>query len=368
MNRLLRLLAIALLSTTAAFSQFHTLKVPQASGPVKETQRLGVTDISINYSSPALRGRDVWNNRGIIPYNSEPLPWRAGANMATTITFSTDVTIEGEPLKAGTYGFFVIPGESSFELLFAHNYDQWGSYYLDTDKDITLRVRVQSETCPKTEQLDYEFLNREEDGLTIGLEWDTVRVPFRVAVNLNQTVVQSFRDELRGINTYHWQAWNDAAMWCLNHDTNLEEALEWATRSIEGGYGGFAANKNPTNVVTKLRLLKRLGDQTDFDKTFKDAETMMVDAGQANELNVAMLRFGKYQEALNYAEKQYEQFPEQWSLLLNRAIAAYHLDMKKQAVKDVRKVIGMAPDQFGNRLNEIIAEFEAGTYQLTQYN
>ena len=368
MKRLVGLYAIALLFTSEAFSQFHTLNIPQASPLVQETQRLGVTDISINYSSPALRGRDVWSDLGIIPYQADPLPWRAGANMATTISFSTDVMVEGEPLKAGTYAFYVIPEGESFELLFAHNHQQWGSYYLDLDKDISLRVRVKSETCAKTEQLDYEFLNREEDELTIGLEWDTVRIPFRVAVDLNQTVVQSFRDELRGINTYHWQAWNDAAMWCLNHNTNLEEALEWATRSIEGGYGGFAANKNPTNVVTKLRLLKRLGDQMDFDKTFKDAETMMVDADQANELNVAMLRFGKYEQALDYAEKQYKLHPEQWSLLLNRAIAGYHLDMKKQAVKDVRKVIGMAPDQFGNRLNEIIAEFEAGTYQLTQYN
>ena len=106
--------------------------------------------------------------------------------------------------------------------------------------------------------------------LVIGLEWEKRRIPFKVEVDLNTTTVESFRSELRGINTYHWQAWNDAALWCLNHNTNLEEALQWANRSINGGYGGFAADKNVTNISTKIRLLKKLDKPEELQNTIND--------------------------------------------------------------------------------------------------
>lgn len=362
------ILSLVLLFTALnTFAQFHTLKIPKASPEVSETQRLGVTDITITYSSPALKGRDVWNNPDIVHKNNNPRPWRAGANMATTIHFSTDVAIEGQPLKAGTYAFFVIARDNDYELLFAHNHQQWGSYYLDQDKDISLRVTVNAEPCAKSEQLDYEFLNRKENELTIGLEWDETRLPFKVSVDLNTTVIESFRNELRGINTYHWQAWNDASLWCLNHDTNLEEALLWANRSIEGGLNGFASNKNPSNMITKLRLLKKLNRTSDFDTAFLDLQNMMVNAHDANEINIAMLRFGKNEVAVEYATKMYKTYPEEWSLLLNRGIANYFIGKKAKGIKDVERVIPLAPEFLRKRLSEIINEFKADSFNLTQY-
>lgn len=365
MKRKVIFVLVALTSSISVFAQFHTLNIPRTSPKVTESQRLGVTDITIDYSSPALRGRDVWNTE--IPKEGNPIPWRAGANMATTVSFSTDVLIEEQPLKAGIYGFHIIPKDDTYTLLFAHAHDQWGSYYLDVKKDISLKVTVNPEKCAKSEQLDYEFLNRNENSLVIGLEWGEKRIPFKVEVDLNKTVVESFRSELRGINTYHWQAWNDAALWCLNHNTNLEEALTWANRSINGGYGGFAANKNPANMVTKLRLLKKIGNNEAFDETFLDMQNMHVDSHDANEINIAMLRFGKHKEALEYASKMYKNYPEAWSLLLNRGIANYFSGNKTKAIKDVQKVIPMAPEQFANRLNEIIDEFKTDTYKLTPY-
>lgn len=195
---------LLMLFAFSSFAQFHTLNIPQSSPKITETQKLGVTDITINYSSPALRGRDVWSNPNIIPQNGNPYAWRAGANMGTTIEFSTDVKIEGQLLKAGIYGFHIIPKNDKYTLLFAHNYNQWGSYYLDQEKDVTLKVTVNPESCAKSEQLDYEFLNRTENSLVIGLEWGKKRIPFKVEVDLNTTVVESLRSELRGINTYHW--------------------------------------------------------------------------------------------------------------------------------------------------------------------
>ena len=358
---------LLMLFAFSSFAQFHTLKIPKASQNVIETQTLGVTDITITYGSPALRGRNVWENIDIIPQEGNPIAWRAGANLATTISFSTDVMIEGKSLKAGEYGFHIIPKKDNYTLLFVQPAQQWGSYYLDVDKDAVLKVNVNSESCAKSEQLDYEFLNRTENSLVVGLEWDEKRIPFKVEVDLNKTVIESFRSELRGINTYHWQAWNDAALWCLNHNTNLEEALKWANRSINGGYNGFAGNENSANTITKLRLLKKLGKTTDFDNTIKKASEARFNNHDINEFNIAMLRFGKHKSAYDYSTKYFKMFPNQWSLLLNRSIAAYFLGKQKQAVKDVEKVITLAPKQFEPRLKEIIKEFKTKTFKLTPY-
>ncbi len=348
--------------SSLSFGQFHTIKIPMASPEVSETQRLGVTDITISYSSPALRNRDVWNNE--IPQGGNPIAWRAGANMSTTMEFTTDVLIEGQALKAGRYGFHVIPENDTYTLLFVQPEDQWGSYYLDVENDPVLKVSVGSETCTNSEQLDYEFLNRSENSLVVGLEWGEKRIPFKVEVDLNKTVVASFREELRGINTYHWQAWNDAALWCLNHDTNLEEALSWAMRSIEGGYGGFAANKNVTNLSTKMRLLKRLDKEDELLATIEETKNMSLSEPEANEFSIFLLRLGSFQEALDYSKTSLKTYPEAWSIILNKSIANYYLGNSKEAIKDISKVKEMAPEQFLSRLNEIENEFKNNSYEL----
>ncbi|MEM9328095.1 MAG: DUF2911 domain-containing protein, partial [Bacteroidota bacterium] len=237
-------LLVALLCSTGALAQFHTLSLPKGSNYVYEKQILGVTEIAVEYHSPQVRERDVWNTPDIVPQKGEPIPWRVGANMNTTISFSTDVEVEGQVLRAGKYGLHMIPDGDEFEILFAHNNNLWGSYYLDLENDVALRVAVNSEPCPFSEKLDFEFIPASEHTIVMGVEWGEKRVPFTVSVDLNETVVASLRNELRGINTYRWEAWNDAANWCYDHDVNLEEALEWAQRSIDGGYGGFAYNKN----------------------------------------------------------------------------------------------------------------------------
>jgi tetratricopeptide (TPR) repeat protein len=364
MNKSFVLLAIALLGTISLYAQFHTLSIPQTSPKIQESQMLGVTKITIDYSSPALRDRDVWNNSGIIPQQGNPIPWRAGANMATTIEFSTDVKIEGQLLKAGKYGFHIIPKDNTYDLLFAHNYDQWGSYYLDVEKDVSLRVSVIAESCPKSEQLDYEFLNRTENTLVIGLEWGEKRIPFKVEVDLNETVIDSFRKELRGINTYHWQSWNDAALWCLEHNTNLEEALQWVNRSIDGGYGGFAANKNLTNTSTKVRLLKKLNRLDDMDKVISDAKEIHATAYEANGFSRFLLENGFYDEALDYCNQFLKTNAKVWFLELNRGISHYFIGNNKMALKDVRNSLKTAPEQFQSRLREIIVEIENKTFKL----
>ncbi|MBO0322297.1 DUF2911 domain-containing protein [Muricauda sp. CAU 1633] len=346
---------------------FHTLNFPSQSPQVIEMQKLGVTEIEINYHSPALNERDVWNDPNVIPQNGEPIAWRAGANMNTTISFSTDVMINDQPLSAGKYGFHVIPKGDTYTLLFAHNNNQWGSYYLDVENDVSLSIAIEAESCPKTEQLDYEFLNRTENSVVVGLEWGEQRLPFTVSVDLNTTVVESFRNELRGLNTYRWEAWNDAANWCLQHNTNLEEALEWADRSINGGFHGFAANKNLSNLQTKARLLQKL-DKTDaLKETVADALSMDAPAYDLNGFSIFLLRNGLYNEALSMTDHALELHPNTWFLQLNAAIAQYFAKKKSRKTTTLlENALANAPEGFKPRVKEISEEIENGTFTLGQ--
>lgn len=328
-------------------------------------QRLGVTEITISYHSPALRERDVWNNPDIVPQNGTPIAWRAGANMNTTIEFGTDVTINDNTLKAGTYGFHVIPRDDSYTLIFAHNSNQWGSYYLDMENDVALTIEVNSATCPNTEQLDFEFMDRKDDSVVVALEWGTKRLPFTVGVDLNKTVVGTFRNELRGINTYRWEAWNDAANWCLEHDTNLEEALTWVNRSIDGGYNGFAANKNLSNLTTKARLLDKLGRDEELASTVSEASKLSAPAYDFNGFIIFLLRQKQYEQALAMSTSSLEQHPDTWYLQLNKAISLYHTKKKgKEMFRLLDKAHKGAPDNFKSRIEEISGEVKNGTYGI----
>ncbi|OUR94324.1 hypothetical protein A9Q87_01365 [Flavobacteriales bacterium 34_180_T64] len=360
----LLLSAIGMLFTTMAFAQFHTLNIPHASNAVTETQRLGVTDITVTYHSPSANGRDVWNDTHVIPQNGNPIPWRAGANMNTTIKFSTDVSIEGHELKAGVYGFHVIPKGEAYTLLFAHNHEQWGSYYLNIEADVTLSVDVSAQSASFSEKLDYEFLNWKENSVVIGLEWADKRLPFSVSVDLNKTVTDSFRSELRGINTYHWQAWNDAASWCLNHNTNLEEALLWAERSINGGFNGFAANKNFTNVSTKLQLLKKLKKEDEFKSTLNDIESIQYSTGEAYQFSRMLIGFGDYSEALEFTLKANIKYPDTWFLIVNEGISMYFLNQPEDAIKAIERALELAPQSYHERFQQVANDMKSGIYKL----
>ncbi len=349
---------------TLSFTQFHTVKIPTPSPKVIETQRLGITDITVDYHSPAVRGRDIWND--VVGSYSDPnLAWRAGANMNTRISFTTDVLIEGQSLKAGSYGFHIDTQEDgSWTLMFAHHDNQWGSYYLNRDEHIALKVNVTPTSAPFSEQLDYKFIDRTENSVVIALDWGEKRIPLTVSVDLNKTVVANFRYELLGINTYRWEAWNDAASWCLNHDTNLEEALQWANRSVNGGYNGFSANKNVANMTTKARLEKKLNKAEALEATLNEIKSMSLSAYEANGLAIFLLQSNRPKDAFEITNNALKNAPGTWYLTLNLGLCQYFLGNKKAALKSLAEAEKNTPQGFKSRLAEIKEEVTNGTYKV----
>jgi len=149
--------ALTAFAVVAGFAQEKASPAKVAEGTV------GGSKITINYSSPAVKGRVIWGE--LVPLGEV---WRAGANEATTFTTSKDITVEGQKLPAGTYSFFIIPGEGQSTFIFNKVAKQWGAFNYDAKED-ALRVNVpsgQSQTLE--ERLVYEV---KPDGFEVRWEY-----------------------------------------------------------------------------------------------------------------------------------------------------------------------------------------------------
>ena len=212
-------ISIKILSIALLFCSFHitaqtlTTSVEGGNRKASVSERIGLTDVTINYDRPAVKGREgkIWGQ--LVHYGfvnqgfgtSKAAPWRAGANENSTITFSTDVKIEGKPLAAGTYAIFMAMELNAATVVFSKNSTSWGSYFYD-EKEDALRVNVKTGPLSNlVERLTFDFTEQTENAATIALSWEKLRIPFRVEVDLIETQLASFRRELRNSKGFEWQ-------------------------------------------------------------------------------------------------------------------------------------------------------------------
>jgi hypothetical protein len=137
-------------------------------------QTIGITDVNVSYSRPGVKNRKIWGE--LVPYNKV---WRAGADEATKITFSTDVIIEGKKLPAGAYGFFAIPGENEWTLIFNKVADQWGAFTYNESED-ALRIKVKPVSNSNHEWLLYSFTDMSSTTAQLNLIWEKLKVSLKI--------------------------------------------------------------------------------------------------------------------------------------------------------------------------------------------
>ena len=176
-NGVLLFLLTVVAFTTSAYAQNKKEEV-RISPKAEVMQTVGFTDVRIVYSRPGVKGRVIWGK--LVPYDAV---WRAGANEATKITFSTDVTIEGKKLKKGAYSFFTIPGKNEWTLIFNKVADQWGAFEYNESED-ALRIKVKTENAIWQEWLSYTINRASINSAVIRLEWEKIKVPFKVEVKI----------------------------------------------------------------------------------------------------------------------------------------------------------------------------------------
>ena len=217
------------------------LRIPRLSQPAKISQTIGLSEVSISYHRPGVKGREIWG--GLLPYDAV---WRAGANEPTLITFTDDVTIEGKKLGAGIYRFVVIPSMSGdWTLIFNTETKNWGTVY-DAKYD-TLKITVKPETGPNEEWMSFSFTDLTPASARVVLAWEKIRLNFKVEFNLLSKLQASMGN---------WQMLNSAARFALDNKMYPEEGLAWVERSI-------ALDKNARNLQTKAELLAQTGKVND---------------------------------------------------------------------------------------------------------
>ncbi|HKW27203.1 MAG TPA: DUF2911 domain-containing protein [Terriglobales bacterium] len=311
-------------------AQSALLNIPRQSQHAVITQRIGITDITINYHRPLVNGRKVWG--GLVPYGEV---WRAGANENTTIAFSDPVTIEGQPLDKGVYGLHMIPGENEWTVIFSHAATSWGSFTYKQAED-ALRVTVKPQPADMHNALTYDFDKPTPTSAVVELQWEKIAVPFKVDVEVNKIVEASLNRQMRGLAQYTWEGWDDAANYFLAQKTNLDEALKYEDQSIE-------VEKRFDNLLTKSNILEALNRKDEADTTRKQALAL------ANPLQLHIYARGlqaqKHQdEAFAIFRDNARKHPEEW--FVHSGMARIYSSQGKfdDAVKEMNLALAGAPD------------------------
>jgi hypothetical protein len=230
---------VAAIAAAPLFAQFQA---PQPSSSATLTQRIGLTDVTISYSRPNVKGRAIWG--GLVPWDK---PWRTGANQATTVTFSDEVTVQGQKLAAGTYALVTIPGKDEWTVIFNTDTKLWWETQYDAAKDV-LRVKAKPATADMTESFTLRFLTVEPASAVLAIEWEKLRVPVTIGVEIDGKI----RKAVASAKADDWQTPLGAARYFFDQKKNREEAWQWLEKSIK-------VNRNFSNLARKARILAEEG-------------------------------------------------------------------------------------------------------------
>jgi len=328
------------------------------------SERIGLTDVTINYDRPGVKSRDgkIWGQ--LIPAgytdqqfgSSKASPWRAGANENTTFTFSTPVKIEGQSLPAGKYGFFVAYGPDECTLIFSRNSTSWGSFYYEERED-ALRVKVKPQPLDRSvEWLKYEFLNQTENTATVALQWEKLSIPFKLEVDYINEQLESFRRELRTDRGFIWESWDQAAQWCVQRNTNLEQALAWTDSSTGGSFGG---EKSFQAWSTRAQIQQKLGKNEEAAATMQKA----LPFGSMNEVHQygrQLLGLKMNKAAFDIFKSNYDKYPGTFTTLMGMTRGYSANGDYKNALKYANLALPLAPANQKNGVQTMINKLKEG--------
>jgi hypothetical protein len=328
-----------------ATGETHMLNLPRNSQHALVSQRIGITDITINYHRPLTNGRQIWGK--VVPYGQV---WRAGANENTTITFTDPVTIEGQALDKGTYGLHMIPGESQWTVIFSKDATAWGSFSYKQEED-ALRVNVKPQAAELHDALTYDFDDVKAGATVVTMQWEKVAVPFKVEVKVNDIVVASLPKQLYGLNQYYWDTWDDAANYLLTNKVDLEQALKDEDHSIQ-------VEERYDNLMNKSKVLDAMGHKDDAVA----ARNKALDKASPVQLYFygRQLQSEKKQdEALVVYRSNSKKFPDYWTSHVGMArVYSAQGDFDK-AVKEMQVALTTAPDSNKANLENYVKRLQS---------
>ncbi len=231
------------------------LDLPRPSPSAKVVQTVGLTDITVDYSSPGVKGRKIWG--AVVPYDQL---WRAGANNPTKITFSRDVSFADKPVPAGTYAFFVIPTKGAWTVILSKKTDQAGTGRDYKQADDQLRVQLTPKAAPFRERLAYLVTDFTDDKASLDLEWEKLRLAIPIAVQTSAQALANINSTIDGT----WRTYANAARYLLENKKDYDTAMKYVDQSL-------ALKEDWYNVWIKAELQAAKGNTKDARATGQHA-------------------------------------------------------------------------------------------------
>lgn len=220
-----------LVLATGLVAQTPKIEFPAPSPAAKIKQRVGITDVSVDYSRPSMRGRKIFG--GLVPYGEV---WRTGANSATKISFSTDVNFGGADVAAGEYALFTIPGQDEWTIILNKVTGQWGSYSYDATNDVARVTAKPHATSKPVETFTIGVDNlAKENAATLTMAWESVKVPVKIKTDLKGMLAPKI--EALMSSDAEKKPYFESAMFYYENDLDLNKALEWMNAAIAANPG-----------------------------------------------------------------------------------------------------------------------------------
>jgi len=346
---------LASLEVNIAFSQSISLPPSGDNQKCSITQWIGLASINITYNSPDVTGPNgedrtgkIWG--GLVPYGmidnnfgtARKMPWRAGANENTTISFSHNVKVENMEITAGTYGLHMIPGKEKWTIIFSRNSSAWGSYFYDESDDV-LRVDVEPMESGYTEWLTYDFIEKKPTYTMAALKWEKLLIPFKIEADVINLYLSEIRNELQSSPGFNWQNWVAAVDFCLNNNVNLDEALLWSEYAINAP---FVGERNFITLSTKANLLLKMGNNHEADQLIEEAiseptATML----SIHDFGRSLINEGRAKKAMDIFEMNRKKYPEdKFTTIVGLARGNEAIGKTRQAIKYYRMAAENAPE------------------------
>lgn len=245
--KLMTLASAAILSLSTISAQAQGLKVPAPSPSQSIKQSFGLGDISVEYSRPAVKGRVVFGD--LVPYGKV---WRTGANAATKLTFSDDITFGGVSVKAGTYALYTIPGKSSWTVMLYSDLTLGGNVAdYNKDKEVARIMVAPKYTEAKTESFTINIAKVKPTSATIELLWDYVKVPIKITTEIDSKVMKNIDAALANDTRPYYQA----ASYYYDNDKDLGKAKMWIVKATEQNPKAFWVR------LLKAKIELKMGDK-----------------------------------------------------------------------------------------------------------
>lgn len=199
------------------------LDLPRPSPNAKVSQFIGLTEITVDYSSPAVKGRKVWGE--LVPYDKM---WRTGANQATKITFSRDSNLAGHPVPAGSYALFTIPSKGAWTVILNKKAEQSGTGSDYQESLDLVRFQVHPKPAPMRERMAFLFSDFTDDKGELDLEWEKLRLPIPIKVDTETQALANIKKTLDGT----WREYAMSARYLADTKKDYDTALRYVDQSI----------------------------------------------------------------------------------------------------------------------------------------